>query len=330
MKKSMLSPNILVFSCFILFEYLIKSVTLESSILKIDEKFGKKVKSSPLHMILLTQKDYIQFLRWELPVPNIEEFTFCLWLRSDNFTRPHSIFSYSKNEKDRLIRAWISAKGRRVHLEIGGIKVFEETIIFKENRWYHICQSWENRLGRFALWLNGRIKVQGYSEKTVNHVVPEGGDIVLGQEYTDFDKGLEDGIEGSIFGFNLLLKSAFDDESPIISIDHTSSIQTSSFHGTHYLPRTIFKISKDYHEEEDSRLLSITDHRKQLVRLINTANRSSPLGQELVKLSYVRCELGKGSPHIGGSLMLISWSRTPVRIFGGAILKNARKNCGNF
>jgi hypothetical protein len=35
-------------------------------------------------------------------------------------------------------------------------------------------------------------------------VIPGGGDVVVGQEYTDFDKGLDDGIEGEVFGFNLL------------------------------------------------------------------------------------------------------------------------------
>lgn len=34
-----------------------------------------------------------------------------------------------------------------------------------------------------------------------------GGDIVVGQEYTDFDKGLEDGIEGDVYGFNFVLAS---------------------------------------------------------------------------------------------------------------------------
>lgn len=33
------------------------------------------------------------------------------------------------------------------------------------------------------------------------------GDLVVGQEYTDFDKGLDDGIEGDIFGFNMILSS---------------------------------------------------------------------------------------------------------------------------
>ncbi|KAJ8875181.1 hypothetical protein PR048_023076 [Dryococelus australis] len=31
-----------------------------------------------------------------------------------------------------------------------------------------------------------------------------GGDVVVGQEYTDADKGLDDGVEGEVFGFNLV------------------------------------------------------------------------------------------------------------------------------
>ncbi|KAI4492874.1 hypothetical protein M0804_002665 [Polistes exclamans] len=322
----MFVSNIIICVSLIIFGCLIKSVSLEVSTLKIDQWYGKKLKISPLHMYTLTQKDYIQFLRWELPVPNIEEFTFCLWLRSVNFTYPQSIISYSKNEKDRFIREWISAKGRSVHLEIGGIKVFEESVTLQENRWYHICQSWENRLGRFALWLNGRIKTQGFSEKTVNHVIPKSGDIVLGQEYTDFDKGLEEGIEGSIFGFNLLLKSAFDEESTRISYTPPS---TFTSYGTRFVPRIPLKLYKNSHNR--SRLSSsLSSSLNNSEYNPDTIGSSIPLGQQLVQLSYVHCQLGKGSPPIGGSLMLISWSRTPVRIFGGAILKNANKDCGHF
>lgn len=34
-------------------------------------------------------------------------------------------------------------------------------------------------------------------------MIPGGGDIVVGQEYTDFDKGLEDGIEGEVTCFDV-------------------------------------------------------------------------------------------------------------------------------
>lgn len=38
--------------------------------------------------------------------------------------------------------------------------------------------------------------------------------MVVGQEYTDFDKGLEDGIEGEIYGFNFVLSSATASANP--------------------------------------------------------------------------------------------------------------------
>lgn len=70
-----------------------------------------------------------------------------------------------ENEKDRLVRAWISPHGRSVHLEIGGTQVFAAAADIRENRWYHVCQSWENQAGRYAMWINGQLWVHGRSEK---------------------------------------------------------------------------------------------------------------------------------------------------------------------
>ncbi|XP_076684093.1 C-reactive protein 1.4 [Andrena cerasifolii] len=295
---------------------------------------------TPMHKVQLTQKGYIQFLRWELPVPRLTEFTFCLWLESVDLTHPHSIFSYSKNEKDRLVRAWISPHGRSVHLEIGGTQVFAAAADIRENRWYHVCQSWENQAGRYAMWINGQLWVHGRSEKTAGHVIPRGGDIVVGQEYTDFDKGLEDGIEGSVLGFNLLLASAFDPhEAPHESIAPPSAssyatvpifarippraVQRSVDHGRRpvyaFAPNQRRRVRR-YRE----------DPRPDVATFAQPRQARDPLGLQLVKLSYVRCEIGRGSPYIGGPLMLISWSRTAVRVFGGAVIKNAKSDCGRF
>ncbi|XP_076169164.1 uncharacterized protein LOC143147639 [Ptiloglossa arizonensis] len=324
-------------------------------------------RGTPMHKVQLTQKGYIQFLRWELPVPELTEFTFCLWLESNDLTHPHSIFSYSKNERDRLVRAWISSHGRSVHLEIGGTTVFATPTDIHENRWYHVCQSWENQAGLYALWVNGHLWVQGRSEKTVGHVIPSGGDIVVGQEYTDFDKGLEDGIEGSVLGFNLLLASAFDPrtrnnkrESSVEAISMPSSVssyatvplfarippnvmQRDVSRGT----RTIYAVFPSIYGRRVRRYASLqprtssrdTELASETINPWLLAGRIArsklgrnfiPLGLQLVKLSHVRCEIGRGSPFLGGPLMLISWTRTPVRVFGGAILKNVKNHCGNF
>ncbi|XP_076633056.1 uncharacterized protein LOC143347609 [Colletes latitarsis] len=319
-----------------------------------------KQRGTPMHKVQLTQKGYIQFLRWELPVPELTEFTFCLWLQSNDLTHPHSIFSYSKNERDRLVRAWISSHGRSVHLEIGGRMVFATPADIHENRWYHVCQSWENQAGLYALWVNGQLWVQGRSEETIGHSIPSGGDIVVGQEYTDFDKGLEDGIEGSVLGFNLLLASAFDLQAkdyaresfrdtipqpsshatiPVFARIPTKVTQRSSDYGM----RTIYAVLPIYgsrvrrladNDDDDASLRSRTTSRsidsRLSARIVRPKPEVPPLGLQLVKLSYVRCEIGRGSPFLGGPLMLISWTRTPVRVFGGAILKNVNSDCGNF
>lgn len=311
----------------------------------------KKLHGTPMHKVELTQKGYIQFLRWELPVPKLTEFTFCLWMESYDLTHSHPIFSYSKNERERLARSWIAPRGTSVHLEIGGNNVFAASVDILENRWYHLCVSWENQAGRYGLWIDGRLRAQGRSYETIDHTIPSGGDIVVGQEYTDFDKGLDDGIEGSIVGFNLLLSSAFDTHdsiqvsraasryatvvAPLFAGIPTKLMQLRGIDYGRDRARTRAPISNQrgrrYAEDATSLpLVEFVISPSGVIRRRNEAWNERSLGLQLVRLSYVRCEIGRGSPFIGGSLMLISWTRTPVRVFGGAVLKNVNSDCGNF
>lgn len=154
--------------------------------------------------------------------------------------------------------------------------------------------------------------------------------MVLGQEYMDFDKGLDDGIEGSVVGFNLLLASAFDASETTVP-HFPKRISTKPTH------RTIQPISN---EPRGRRYVSypVSPHAGEVVvdgRDAVSATQLAELGEQppglrLIKLSYVRCEIGRGSPFIAGGSMLISWTRTPVRVFGGAILKNVEGTCGHF
>jgi len=209
----------------------------------------------------------------------------------------------------------------------------------------------------------------------VHHVIPAGGDIVLGQEYTDFDKGLEEGVEGSILGFNLLLASAFNTldnsypgtsfqpiaEFPLAPLPEDRVQVAKREAKTTRVPMQLAfdrdwsrKVSRDDAEARDdtvisalldeSSVLAINETRteetspirRQEIILDETSDEIAdlrigvPLGLQLVKLTYVLCQLGRGSPRIGGQLMLISWSRTPVRVFGGAMMKNVGDECGKF
>lgn len=147
------------------------------------------------------------------------------------------------------------------------------------------------------------------------YVIPRNGDIVVGQEYTDFDKGFEDGIEGAVLGFNLLLASAFD--TPNRKADFPPPFladQENLEFGAKLEPPPIW-------QDNNVRRRSARQTERRIEK---------PLGLQLVETGFNQCEIGRGSPYIGGTKMLISWSRTPVRVFGGAILKNVNEDCGVF
>ncbi|XP_063988585.1 uncharacterized protein LOC135168392 [Diachasmimorpha longicaudata] len=300
----------------------------------------RRVTGAQIHKAVLTQRGYIQFLRWELSVPEIHEFTFCEWIKSTNLTYPHSIFSYSKNGTDRLVRAWISPFGRSLHLEINSIEILAEPAIILEDQWYHICLSWDNREGRYGLWVDGKIKVDDFFLGMAGHVIPASGDLVLGQEFTDFDKGLEEGIEGAVLGFNLLLASAFDVKSRFIEINNLdegpmvapinfpkypgSGVRGGVSSGQRRPIHSNYPPSAMYARKSGSR--GAAHHRIRETR--QTAR--TPLGLRLIENGYYHCEEGRGSPYVGGSKLLVSWTRTPVRVFGGAVLKNVDSQCGIF
>ncbi|XP_058809751.1 pentraxin-related protein PTX3-like [Phymastichus coffea] len=276
--------------------------------------------TTPMHKVLLTQRGYIQFLRWEMPLPEIREFTYCLWMKSVNYTLRNSIFSYSHNETQRRVSAWVSAYGQSVHLEIGSVEVMAVPVNLQEHRWYHLCQSWDSRDGQFALWIDAHVVAHGYAKQMAGHVIPANGDPVVGQEYTDFDKGLEEGIEGAVLGFNLLLVSAFAPRSR--SILRSASSYTPF--GFVYAPKYF---TSNFYNWPTSK-----NRGRQVVRKVE----SDPLipgetiGEYLVRMTYEHCQRGRASPFINPTVMIISWTRTPVKIFGGAVVKNALGTCGHF
>ncbi|KAF5283749.1 hypothetical protein FQR65_LT02643 [Abscondita terminalis] len=339
--------------------------------------------------VSLTQSGYIQFLRYIVDVPVITEFTFCLWIKSKNLTYAHPLLSYSEHEKTRYIRSWISPQGKEINLAVLENQVFTIATNFQEKRWYHICQSWDSSKGFWAFYLNGNLVLSNHDNKLKGLKIPEGGDLVVGQEYTDFDKGLDDGIDGDIYGFNLILSSTrssrnknvflpYGIQNRAYDIDHSNNkpipINTydnsinnyeeiptvlSYFIGANRAPRNMLDDGKNllynffqiFDSPEIIRIKTVHDYSSNNEQLRTNGLRNGmmlselavkriggngivsdldginqkPLGLQLVELSY-NCALRKGSP-IEHKKVLVSWTRTPVRVFGGAILKNVRPFC---
>ncbi|RZC14223.1 neuronal pentraxin receptor-like [Asbolus verrucosus] len=304
-----------------------------------------------IHKVSFTQKGYIQFLKYISHVPPLTEYTFCIWVRSNNLTYSHPLLSYSKHEEERLIRVWISPHGTDINLEILEHHLFKIPIHFVENHWYHICQSWSSYQASWNLYLNGKLKSSGIEPQLRGVIIKGDGDIVVGQEYTDFDKGLDDGIEGDVFGFNFVLSpTSF---APIVDFPLRRHYQRRE-EGLHKLPPLISRPANDvpgvlsyFTIEPNRRQKGIVDvfndvfnffdpptirvqKNKQVrfgPRIINDIDdfTPKPTGLKLVELSY-NCFLGRGAP-LSGEDVLISWTRSPVRVFGGAILKTIPPFC---
>lgn len=184
-------------------------------------------------------------------------------------------------------------------------------------------------------------------------VIPKNGDIVLGQEYTDFDKGLEDGIEGAVLGFNLLLKSSFKkpnklNDNNYLDNDRKNRFDYSEFERFNNEKKTNLYMSSlnlQLQEEYKTRPEILPDipfgsvilgarkttqlSKKPSITLDKLLD-DMPMGLKFIKISYNNCNCGRASPFFDAKYLLISWSRTPVRIFGGAIIKNVNNQCGVF
>lgn len=226
--------------------------------------------------------------------------------------------------------------------------------------------------------------------------------MVVGQEYTDFDKGLPEGIEGQIFGFNFILTSTvsrnkhFNQENyskspnfskkrfapffkirpkidfkPFISHEEigknrrqTHSVTSNPLpHFATKPPHLIdvnvigkspavtstnksdglsfqyFKTPSTKSFVEPGRVRKRRSlHHKQLPYYFIQHNNiiwkdpvipTPTVGRMLIEMTFNNCFVGRGSPLVGKAV-LISWALTPVRVFGGAVIKPAHPICGKF
>lgn len=190
-------------------------------------------------------------------------------------------------------------------------------------------------------------------------MIPGGGDVVVGQEYTDSAKGLDDGIEGEVFGFNLLTSELDADSLSLFKTQHNALVPLRTYYATKSaeLPitlslRPLQGLEMALIAAASDKLILWPENRRSSgkaskgnpVRWANNHRKTSPAllatvrqlrdarlnpGLELVETSYRQCTAMRGSP-VENSRLLVAWASTPVRVFGGAIIKKAKPVCSNF
>ncbi|XP_050360650.1 uncharacterized protein LOC126780317 [Nymphalis io] len=161
-----------------------------------------------VYKIVLTQKGFAQFLQYDLETPPIREFTFCTWLRFFDLAGDQSLFTYIANGNNRVVRLWLDSGGRHIKISMNGRASSSALVDINKNSWRHICLSYQSDFGAWALYVDGRLESCEAAQSLYGFVIPGGGSVIIGYGITD--SGIPSGLDGEVFGANMILTSTIE------------------------------------------------------------------------------------------------------------------------
>ncbi|CAH2267106.1 jg25263, partial [Pararge aegeria aegeria] len=134
--------------------------------------------SCSVYKVSMNQELFYQYVEYQTKLPNLKEFTLCLWTKFHNHTEDHPLFSYAG--LGAVIWSLSSNKKKLVACKAGiRAKVLRDNDF---ECWYHSCQSWNGKTGEWQIWVNAERVGRGFHNRLVGHVIKGGGTIVSGQE----------------------------------------------------------------------------------------------------------------------------------------------------
>ncbi|XP_046977048.1 uncharacterized protein LOC124543062 [Vanessa cardui] len=161
-----------------------------------------------VYKIVLSQKGFAQFLQYDLETPPIREFTFCTWLRFFDLSGDQSVFTYVANSNNRVVRLWVDSGGRHIKISMNGRAASSALVDINKNTWRHICLSYQSDFGAWALYVDGRLASCEAAQSLYGFVIPGGGSVIIGYGITD--SGIPSGLDGEVFGANMILSSTIE------------------------------------------------------------------------------------------------------------------------
>lgn len=140
--------------------------------------------SCSVYKVSMNQEVFYQYLEYENEVPDLKEFTLCMWTKFHNHSDDHPLFSYAIPDSPKEISAWISNNEQASYfsMAVHGQTFFRLNYPLKLNTWYHSCQSWNGKTGEWQIWVNAERVGRGFNNRLVGHVIKGGGVAITGQE----------------------------------------------------------------------------------------------------------------------------------------------------
>ncbi|XP_015430576.1 PREDICTED: uncharacterized protein LOC107187085 [Dufourea novaeangliae] len=156
---------------------------------------GQEQDKCSLYKVAMNQQLYFEYIQYKTDLPDIKEFTLCMWTKFYNHTNDHPLFSYAVGDQPRGILAWVANTARSSYfmMNVDGHNLFRLNYPLRLNKWYHSCQSWNGRTGEWQIWVNDERVGRGFHNRLVGHVIKGGGIAITGQEQRQLGGGFLEG-----------------------------------------------------------------------------------------------------------------------------------------
>ncbi|XP_068621402.1 uncharacterized protein b6 [Battus philenor] len=137
-----------------------------------------------VYKVSMNQELFYQYLEYDKELPDLKEFTLCMWTKFHNHSEDHPLFSYAVDDNPKEISSWISntQEASYYSMAVHGQTFFRLNYPLKLNTWYHTCQSWNGKTGEWQVWVNAERVGRGFHNRLVGHVIKGGGKAISGQE----------------------------------------------------------------------------------------------------------------------------------------------------
>ncbi|XP_011881276.1 PREDICTED: uncharacterized protein LOC105569427 [Vollenhovia emeryi] len=148
-----------------------------------------------LYKVAMTQQLYFEYIHYKVDLPDMKEFTLCMWTKFHNHSNDHPLFSYAVGDQPRGILSWVANTPRSSYymLNVNGHTLYRLNYPLRLNKWYHSCQSWNGRTGEWQIWINDERVGRGFNNRLVGHVIKGGGIAISGQQQRQLGGGFLEG-----------------------------------------------------------------------------------------------------------------------------------------
>ncbi|KYN00759.1 PREDICTED: uncharacterized protein LOC108775658 [Cyphomyrmex costatus] len=148
-----------------------------------------------LYKVSMNQQLYFEYIHYKVDLPDMKEFTLCMWTKFHNHSNDHPLFSYAVGDQPRGILSWVANTPRSSYymLNVNGHNLYRLNYPLRLNKWYHSCTSWNGRTGEWQIWVNDERVGRGFNNRLVGHVIKGGGIAISGQEQRQLGGGFLEG-----------------------------------------------------------------------------------------------------------------------------------------